>query len=62
MLFKTMLGVLALTVSGAAFAQDTSSPKKECCCCKKGDDGKMTCCDEKKGDHADHSDHGKMKH
>lgn len=62
MLFKTMLGALALVVSGTAFAQTAPAPKKECCCCEKHGDGKMACCDEKKGDHAEHSDHGTMKH
>lgn len=46
MKMKMLIGAVALTVSGAAFAAETSAPKKECCC-KKGEDGKMACCDDK---------------
>ncbi len=46
MKMKMLIGVVALTLSGAAFAAEPPAPKKECCC-KKGEEGKMACCDEK---------------
>jgi hypothetical protein len=46
MKMKMLIGAMALTVSGAAFAAETPAPKKECCC-KKGEDGKMACCEDK---------------
>lgn len=56
---KYLLGVLALTMSTAAFAADPApTPKKECCC-DKGADGKK-CCDkvkDGKAGNADHADH-----
>ena len=38
MKMKMLIGALALTLSGAAFAAEPPAPKKECCCCKKGED------------------------
>ena len=46
MKIKMLIGALALTLSGAAYAAEPSAPKKECCC-KKGEDGKMACCKDK---------------
>ncbi|MGE3744721.1 MAG: hypothetical protein AB7G25_03220 [Sphingomonadaceae bacterium] len=43
MKMKMLIGVVALTFSGAAFAAEPTAPKMECCC-KKGEDGKMACC------------------
>ena len=37
MKMKMLIGALALTLSGAAFAAEPPAPKKECCCCKKGE-------------------------
>ena len=63
MKLKMLIGAMALTLSGAAFAAEPPAPKKECCC-KNGDDGKMACCDDKaktsdKSGHEGH-DMGKM--
>ena len=44
MKMKMLIGALALTLSGAAFAAEPPAPKKECCCCKKDEDGKMAYC------------------
>lgn len=66
MKIKMLIGVLALTLSGAAVAAEPPTPKKECCCCsKKGDDGKMACCKDgapgtEKSGHKGH-DMGDMK-
>ena len=46
MKIKMLIGAVALTLSGAAFAAEPPAPKKECCC-KKGEDGKMACCEDK---------------
>ena len=64
MKMKILIGAVALTLSGAAFAAEPPSPKKECCC-KKGEDGKMACCkdeakDAEKSGHEGH-DMGDMK-
>lgn len=63
---KMLIGSMALTLSGAAFAAEPTppAPKKECCC-KKGEDGKMACCkdeakDAEKSGHEGH-DMGDMK-
>ncbi len=50
MKIKMLIGAMALTLSGAAFAAEPAEPaaKKECCC-KKGEDGKMACCKDKDG-------------
>lgn len=61
---KMLIGALALTLSGAAFAAEPSltEPKKECCC-KKGEDGKMACCKDKDLEKSGHEGHdmGDMK-
>lgn len=64
MKMKILIGALALTASGAAFAAEPPAPKMECCC-KKGEDGKMACCKDEaktseKSDHEGH-DMGDMK-
>ena len=46
MKLKMLIGAVALTLSGAAFAAETPALEKECCC-KKDDDGKMACCKDK---------------
>ncbi len=51
MKMKMLLGAIALTFSGAAFAAEPvpPAPKKECCC-KKDEAGKMACCEDKAKD------------
>ena len=58
MKMKMLLGALALTVSGAAFAAEPPAPKKECCC-KKDEAGKMACCkdDAKASEKSGHEGH-----
>jgi hypothetical protein len=46
MKMKMIIGAVALTFSGAAFAAEPPAPKKECCC-KKCEEGKMACCNDK---------------
>ena len=46
MKMKMLIGAVALTLSGVAFAAEPPAPKKECCC-KRGTESKMACCDEK---------------
>ena len=61
MKYKMLIGVLALTVSTAAFAAEATSPaaKKECCCCEKDEHGKMACCKDKakESDKSSHEGH-----
>lgn len=59
MKMKMLIGAVALTLSGAAFAAEPAAPKKECCCCKKGEDGKMECCkdDAKASEKSGHEGH-----
>lgn len=66
---KYLLGLLALTMSSAAFAADPApapAPEKECCCCKKDEHAKMACCKDQAGqtgaDHAGHGEGGSGRH
>lgn len=57
-----LLGALALTMSTAAFAQETApTADHECCCCKEGEHSEMDCCakggEQTEGGHADHAEH-----
>lgn len=60
MIPKTIVGLLALTVSTAAFAAEPApAEQKKECCCKKDDEGKMACCEKhgKAKPSADHDGH-----
>lgn len=46
MKIKMLIGAMALTLSGSAFAAEPPAPKKDCCC-KKGEDSKMASCGDK---------------
>lgn len=52
-----LIGLVAIGMSGAAFAADPPTRPKECCCDKMKEQGKACCPEKGKEGHEGHSGH-----